>query len=136
MLLCESNYILQEVREMPKRIRRRVAFLPPDALVYYKGKWVPASEVTPKRRRKIDIAREELARRVVKEILRSPDSCITRDRLMELSEEVAMSVGLKRRVSYRFLITEGIIGRIRGSTAYYLTERAKELFPELFERAG
>ncbi|MBM1155089.1 hypothetical protein DRN94_004370 [archaeon] len=121
---------------MPKRVKRRIAFLPPDALVYYRGRWIPASEVTPKRRRKIDIAREELARRVVKEIIRSPDSCITRDRLLELSEEVARRIGLKRRVGYRFLITEGIIGRIRGSTAYYLTERAKELFPELFEKTS
>ncbi|MCD6509390.1 MAG: hypothetical protein J7L11_03245 [Thermoprotei archaeon] len=118
---------------MSKRARRS-PFLPPDAKVYYKGKWVPASEVVPKRERKIDIARSELARRVVSEVLKSPNSCIERSKLMELAEEVSAEIGLKRRVSYRFLIAEGILGRVRGSKSYFLTEKAKELFPELFKQ--
>ena len=120
------------VKRMSER-KQKGAILPPDTKVYYKGKWIPASQVPPRRRRKIDIARDQLTKEVIKEILRSPSSSIDRAKLIELAEKVSVQVGLKRRVGYRFLITEGIIGRVRGSREYFLTEKAKELFPELFE---
>jgi len=108
--------------------------LPEEAKVYYKGEWIPVSEVTVKkvRRARMKEAREELALKIVKYILESPRNCVRRSKLIELSRQVAEKMGLKR-LGYRFLITEGIIGRPIGSKLYYLTEKAREKYPELFK---
>ena len=107
----------------------------PEDRVYVDGRWVPASEVAALHRPvgRMRKARQVLARRVVEEILRSPGNRVRRGRLRELSSEVAGEMGLKR-LGYRFLITQGIIGRPPGSKLYYLTEKAKQLYPDLFER--
>jgi hypothetical protein len=109
------------------------ASLMPGVKVYYQGKWVDVSEVVSARHAKIKLkqARVELARRIIKELLKSPRNCVRRSVLIKLSREVAGEMGLKR-LGYRFLITQGIIGRPVGSKLYYLTEKAKELYPDLF----
>lgn len=109
--------------------------LSPEEKVYYQGRWVKVSEVVTVRRvrARLKQARVELARRVVTDILKSPKNCIRRARLIELSRQVAEELGLKR-LGYRFLISQGIIGRPPGSKLYFLTEKAKELFPDLFEK--
>ena len=112
---------------------RRRRFLAPNARVYYKGEWVKVSELPVKSESKYTVARRELARRVIEEVLKSPDSSISRDRIIELAREVSSGVGLRRKVSYYFLVREGILGRVRGARQYFLTEKAKELFPELFK---
>jgi|GEM_PF-930882 hypothetical protein len=109
------------------------ASLMPGVKVYYQGKWVDVSEVVSAKHAKIKLkqARVELARRIIKELLKSPRNCVRRSVLIKLSREVAGEMGLKR-LGYRFLITQGIIGRPVGSKLYYLTEKAKELYPDLF----
>ena len=109
--------------------------LPKDAKVFYKGKWVHVSDLTveevPKARFKE--TREDIAKRVIREITSSPLSSMERGELIKICEEVSREHGLKRRVNYRFLIDEGILGRISGSRRYYLTEKAAEEYPELFK---
>lgn len=109
------------------------ATLTPGVKVYYQGKWVDVSEVISAKHTKVKLkqARVELARRIIKELLKTPRNCVRRSVLVKLSREVANEMGLKR-LGYRFLITQGIIGRPAGSKLYYLTEKAKELYPELF----
>ncbi|MEM2849824.1 MAG: hypothetical protein QXI36_06090 [Candidatus Bathyarchaeia archaeon] len=101
--------------------------------VYYQGRWVDVSEVVSVKHAKVKLkqARVELARRIIKELLKTPRNCVRRSVLIRLSREVAGEMGLKR-LGYRFLITQGIIGRPAGSKLYYLTEKAKELYPDLF----
>ena len=112
---------------------RRGAFLSQDARVYYKGEWAKVSELPVKSESKYTVARRELTRRVIEEVLKSPDSGISRGWLVELAREVSSGVGLRRKVNPYFLVREGILGRVRGARHYFLTEKAKELFPELFK---
>ncbi|MCD6509008.1 MAG: hypothetical protein J7L11_01260 [Thermoprotei archaeon] len=117
---------------MSEKTRRR-RFLAPNAKVYYKGEWVKVSELPIKSESKYDIARRELTRRVIEEVLKSLDSGISRGRLVKLAREVSSEIGLRRKVNPYFLIREGVLGRVRGARHYFLTEKARELFPELFK---
>jgi len=113
---------------------RRKTILPETAEVFYKGRWVKASEIVPERvpKTKIEEARSEIIRRVIDEIRSSPESSLTRPELIKICEEVSRERGLKRRVNYRFLLERGVLGRLKGTRRYFLTEKAKELYPELF----
>jgi len=115
-----------------------VGVLSPDAKVYVRGRWVSASEAiklaAPHRLRgRRESAREVLAKRVIAEILRSPGNYVKRGRLKKLGKEVAEEMGLKR-LGYRFLITRGILARPPLLKRYFLTEKAKQLYPDLFEK--
>ena len=108
--------------------------LPKDAKVFYRGRWVNVSEIAPKAPPgRFKEAREEIAKRVIKGIMGSPKSSMERREMIEICDEVSKGYGLRRKVNYRFLIDRGILGRIPRSRRYYLTEKAAEEYPELFE---
>ena len=127
--------VFMGVKIMSEVVKSGKAVLEPGSKIYYQGRWIDVSEIVTvkKGRARLKQARVELARRVVSEILRSPRNCIRRAKLMELSRQVAEEMGLKR-LGYRFLLSQGIIGRPPGSKLYFLTEKAKEMFPDLFPK--